>query len=78
MRNPVNRVTGILGLIMIGAISYQVATGELQLQDAAIRAGATLLAVIVVRRIGRLGMSMLASSMERQAVRAAPRNDELS
>ena len=68
MANPLNRITGILGLLMIGAIAYQVTTGALDLTDAATRAGLTLLAVIVVRRLGRFGMGLLADSMERQAI----------
>ena len=71
MRNPINRLVAILGLVMLGAIGYQVALGELALETAAIRAGVTLLAVVAVRRLGRIGMSLLADSMERQA--PAPR-----
>lgn len=76
MVNPLNRVTGILGLLMIGAISYQVTTGALDLTDAASRAGLTLLAVIVVRRLGRFGMGLLADSMERQAINMQRRTDD--
>ena len=76
MVNPLNRVTGILGLLMIGAIAYQVTTGALDLTDAASRAGFTLLAVIVVRRLGRFGMGLLADSMERQAITLQRRTDD--
>jgi hypothetical protein len=71
MVNPVSRITGILGLLMMGAIAYQVVAGQITLTEAGSRAGITLLAVIVVRKIGRLGMNALAGSMERQA--AVPR-----
>ena len=76
MANPLNRVTGILGLLMIGAIAYQVTTGALDLTDAATRAGLTLVAVIVVRRLGRFGMGLLADSMERQAIHMQRRSDD--
>lgn len=49
-------------------IAYGVATGSLDMVDAAMRAGLTLGAVIVIRIIGRFGVSLLADSMERQAV----------
>ena len=72
MANPVNRVTGILGLIMIGVIAYQTTMGHVSLLAAGQRAAITMLAVIVVRRLGNFGMSALAGSMERQAAAAAP------
>ena len=66
--NPINRLAALLGLIVLMPIAYGVATGSLDMLDAAIRAGLTLGAVIVVRIIGRIGVSLLADSMERQAV----------
>ena len=66
--NPINRLAAILGLIALTPIAYGVAKGSLDISDAAIRAGLTLGAVIVVRIIGRVGVSLLASSMERQVV----------
>lgn len=65
--NPINRLAALLGLIAIGLIAYGVAMGSLDMVDGAARAGMTLGAVIVVRAIGRLGLSALAGSMERQA-----------
>ena len=65
--NPINRLAALLGLIVLTPIAYGVAVGSLDMVDAAIRAGLTLGAVIVVRIIGRLGVSLLADSMERQA-----------
>ena len=70
--NPVNRLAAILGLMAVGVIAYGVATGSLDLVDGALRAGMTLAAVIVVRVIGRIGLSALAGSMERQAVVEQP------
>ena len=66
--NPINRLAALLGLIVLTPIAYGVATGSLDMVDAAIRAGLTLGAVMVVRIIGRIGVSLLADSMERQAV----------
>lgn len=66
--NPINRLAAVLGLIVLVPIAYGVANGSLDMVDAAIRAGLTLGAVIVVRMIGRLGVSLLANSMERQVV----------
>jgi len=64
--NPINRLAALLGLIAIGLIAYGVASGSLDLVDAAMRAGLTFLAVLVMRGIGRIGLSALAGSMERQ------------
>ncbi len=64
--NPINRLAALLGLIAIGVIAYGVATGSLDIVDGAMRAGMTFGAVIVVRFIGRIGLSALAGSMERQ------------
>jgi len=66
--NPVSRLAALLGLIVLTPIAYGVATGSLDMVDAAVRAGLTLGAVVVIRIIGRLGVSVLASSMERQVV----------
>lgn len=70
--NPINRLAALLGLIVLMPIAYGVATGSLDMLDSAIRAGLTLGAVIVVRIIGRIGVSLLADSMERQAIAEAP------
>ena len=64
--NPINRLAARLGLGAVAVIAFGVASGGLELVDAAIRAGLTLGAVIVVRTIGRIGLSALAGSMERQ------------
>lgn len=70
MRNPLNRAVSMLGLMMIGAIAFQVTIGSLGLEDAAIRAAVTFGAVILLRRIGRFGVTMLAQSIERDGIRA--------
>ena len=70
--NPFNRLAAVLGLIVLVPIGYGLANGSLDMVDAAIRAGLTLGAVIAVRMIGRLGVSVLASSMERQVVVETP------
>lgn len=67
MRNPLTKLTGLFGLAVTGALAYLVVTNSLSLEDAAMRAGVTLLAVIVTRRIARTGMALLADSLERQA-----------
>ena len=80
MGNPVNRLAGLLGLAMLGAIAYQLVLQQITLVAAGTRAAATLLAVIAVRRIGAFGMRALAGSMERQAAtpqrRASDRTEE--
>lgn len=70
--NPINRLAALLGLIALTPIAYGVATGTLDMVDAAVRAGITLGAVVAVRIIGRIGLSALANSMDRQAVTASP------
>jgi hypothetical protein len=71
--NPVNRLAALLGLLALAPIGYGVATGTLDLMDAAVRAGMTLGAVLFVRFLGRIGLGLLADSMERQAVVETPR-----
>ncbi len=66
--NPINRLAALLGLGAVGLIAYGVATGSLDMVDGAMRAGMTLGAVVVVRALGRIGLSALAGSMERQVV----------
>ena len=70
--NPVNRLAALLGLFAVGVIAYGVVTGSLDLVDGATRAGMTLGAVIVVRMIGRMGLSALAGSRERQSIAEEP------
>lgn len=70
--NPVNRLAALLGLVALTPIAYGVATGTLDMVDAAVRAGITLGAVVLVRIIGRIGLSALANSMDRQPVAATP------
>ncbi|MDJ0496344.1 MAG: hypothetical protein QNJ75_06965 [Acidimicrobiia bacterium] len=71
--NPINRLAALLGLVAVGLIAYGVVTGSLELVEAAKRAGLTLFAVIVVRAIGRVGLSALAGSMERASIAEQPR-----
>jgi len=70
--NPINRLAALLGLVAVGLISYGVATGSMDMVDGAMRAGMTLGAVLVVRVIGRLGLSALAGSMDRQVSAETP------
>jgi len=67
MANPVSRITGGLGLLMLGAISYQLVIGQVTMAAAGGRAAMTLAAVVLVRRLGRFGMDALAGAMEREA-----------
>jgi len=70
--NPINRLAALLGLVAVGLIAYGVVTGSLDMVDGAMRAGMTLVAVLVVRAIGRIGLSALAGSMERQSLAERP------
>ena len=70
--NPINRLAALLGLVAVGLIAYGVTTGSLDMLDAAARAGLTLAAVIAVRVLGRIGLSALAGSMERQSLAQLP------
>lgn len=65
--NPVNRLAALLGLVAVGLIAYGVVTGSLDMVEGAQRAGMTFFAVVVVRAIGRIGLSAIAGSMERAA-----------
>jgi hypothetical protein len=64
--NPINRLSALLGLVAIGVIAFGVASGSLDIVDAAMRAGITFAAVVGVRAVGRMGISALAGSMDRQ------------
>jgi len=70
--NPINRLAAVLGLVAVGLIAYGVVAGSLDMVDGAQRAGLTFLAVIVVRAIGRIGLSALAGSMERASIAEQP------
>jgi len=71
--NPINRLAAVLGLVAVGLIAYGVVTGSLDMVEGAQRAGLTFFAVIVVRAIGRMGLSALAGSMERASIAEQPR-----
>lgn len=72
MKNPLTKLTGLFGLGVTGALAYLVVTNSLSLEDAAIRAGVTLLAVMLTRRLVRVGMALLADSLERQIPPSRP------
>ena len=76
MVNPVSRITGVLGLLMMGAIAYQTVMGQVTLAEAGTRAAITLVVVMMVRWLGRVGMNALASSMEREAAQPLRRADD--
>ena len=78
MANPVSRITGLLGLLMLGAISYQLVVGQVTLVAAGGRAAMTLAAVILVRRLGHFGMDVLAGAMEREAVNPQRRRTDVT
>lgn len=73
MRNPINRLIAIAGLVMLLPIAYLMTTGELTPVDAGMRAGLTLIIVVVVRKFARIGMGIMATSMEREAAEAPRR-----
>lgn len=72
MRNPIERLISIAGLVMLLPIGYLLTIGNLTPEEAGIRAGLTLAAVILIRRLARIGMGVVATSMERRAA-AMPR-----
>ena len=78
MANPVNRITGFLGLLMLGAISYQLVAGQITLVAAGGRAAMTLAAVVLVRRLGHFGMDVLAGAMEREAAHPQRRRTDVT
>ncbi len=67
MKGPVGRFAAVLGLVMLFPIAFQMISGALSVPDAAIRAGITLVAVLLIQRLGRIGVNTIASSMERMA-----------
>lgn len=70
--NPINRLAALLGLVAVGVIAYGIAAGSLDMVEGATRAAMTLGAVLAVRLLGRLGLSALAGSMDRQVAAVVP------
>lgn len=70
--NPINRLAAMLGLVAVGVIAYGIAAGSLDMAEGATRAGMTLGAVLAVRMLGRIGLSALAGSMDRQVAAVVP------
>ena len=68
---PVSRAAGALGLAALIPTSYQLAMGTLSPLDAAVRAGATFLAVLMVGRFVRWWLAAIATSFERAGVDAS-------
>jgi len=66
------RLAATIGLILLAPIAYLVVTGELTLTDAAMRAGLVLTAVMVVTFVGRLGLELVARSVEAQPLSVDP------
>ncbi len=58
------QISAILGLFALAPIGLMLIKGQLSLPEAATRAGIVLVAVMVVTWLGRLGVAILARSME--------------
>ena len=71
MRNPIKRVLAFCGLLFLTPVAYQLYQGRITMMDAGMKAGATLLAVLLATRLALWGLDLMAGQMERAAVRPA-------
>jgi hypothetical protein len=62
---PLRRVVGTAGLVALAPTAYLLANGSITPGDAAVRAGATLAAVVIVGRVARWWLAATASAFER-------------
>lgn len=66
---PLRRAVGAVGLVALAPTAYMLAVDLITPQDAAVRAGATLAAVVVVGRVARWWLSATAAAFERSSPR---------
>ena len=71
MRNPIKRVFAFCGLLFLTPVAYQLYQGRITMMDAGMKAGATLLAVLLATRLALWGLDLMAGQMERAAARPA-------
>ena len=69
MRNPIKRVFAFCGLLFLTPVAYQLYQGRITMMDAGMKAGATLLAVLLATRLALWGLDLMAGQMERAAAR---------
>lgn len=73
---PLRRLVGILGLLALVPTAVMLTAGTITLEDAAVRAGATLLAAWLLGKIAGWWLSFLAREFERaREPQASPRAD---
>ena len=71
MRNPIKRAFAFCGLLFLAPVAYQLYQGRITMMDAGMKAGATLLAVLLATRLALWGLELMAGQMERAAARPA-------
>ncbi len=64
---PLRRATGLVGLVALAPTAVMLATGALAPQEAAMRAVAVLVAVVVVGHAARVTLTGLVQRFERRA-----------
>ncbi len=77
MRSPFSRLVAVGGLVVLGIIAYQLATGAVKVEDAALRSMVTLVAVVSVHRLGRLGLGVAAGNLDTPDDADPPASDPL-
>lgn len=75
---PLRRLLGAIGLVMLAPIALRLVDGSMSPVDAALRAAATLLAVVVVGRLLGSWLGQVAHTYDRRASSARARADEAS
>lgn len=76
---PLRRLLGAVGLVLLAPIALRLVDGSMAPVDAALRAAATLLAVVVVGRLLGSWLGQVAHGYDRQATSdrvARARSDE--
>lgn len=67
---PLRRMLGALGLAALAPVALRLVDGSMSATDAALRAVATLVAVVVVGRLAGTWLDQVAHSYDREGIRA--------
>lgn len=67
---PLRRLLGALGLLVLAPVTMRLVDGSISPMDAALRAAATLIVVMIIGRLFGVWLRQVAHSYERQSVAA--------
>ena len=69
MRNPIRRVFAFSGLLFLTPVAYQLYQGRITMMDAGMKAGATLLVVLLATRLALWGLDLMAGPIHALALK---------